>query len=166
MDAHCHAHAGRAVRHDAGEPDGRCRTPDGQRRHRRVGRHRHGGAHPELDQQNAQMLPMHRVVGENAVVEKLAAEEQAEEADADVEQQAACDEHANHRVRRDPAGIPHAVDEGVEDEPGAEDHPCLKAAAGPEVAVKLHIEGEEQNERHQELGGDAKDQMPAHGRSP
>jgi hypothetical protein len=42
---------------------------------------------------------------------------------------------------------------------GGEDHAGLEAAAGAEVAVELHIQREQQDERDQQLGDDPQDQV-------
>ena len=50
----------------------------------------------------------------------------------------------------------------VEDDAGGRDHAGLEAAARTEVAVKLHVQREQQDERDEKLGDHPQDQVVAH----
>jgi len=65
-------------------------------------------------------------------------------------------------MRHRPLGRFDAVDDGVEDHPRGYDHPGLKAPAGPEIAVQLHIEPEHEDERDEHLGADPQDGVEPH----
>ena len=111
------------------------------------------------------MLAVHRVVGEDVVVEIVAPQQQPGDADAGEDQHAEGEAGAQHVRRQHAAQIVEAEDEPVEDEPGAEDHAGLEPAARPVIAVELHVEREDQDERHQQLGDDAEDQEVPHASS-
>ena len=65
----------------------------------------------------------------------------------------------------DPLGRLDAEDETVENEGGGEDDPRLEPATRPEIAVELHVEGEQQDEGDEHLGDDAQDDLIVHASS-
>ena len=44
-----------------------------------------------------------------------------------------------------------------------QNHPSLESTSRTEVTMELHIQGEKQNERDQQLGHDPQDQVISHG---
>ena len=74
----------------------------------------------------------------------------------------------DHALRRDALGRVDAEDDGIQNDHAGGDHPGLESSAGPELAVELHVEGEEQDERQEKLDADAQDEIELHGapRSP
>src|SRR5690606_20386983 len=128
------------------------------RRHHRGDR----GAYAEFDQDDAQVLPVFRIRRQYVVVEKIATEQNAEQADPGIEQDAAGDAAAQEAVGNDAFGGVDAVDENEQDEGGSEDHAGLEPAARAHLAVKLHVQREQEDERHQESGDDAENDVVPH----
>ena len=96
------------------------------------------------------------------IVEKVLAEQQAGDPGARIDEHAERDHSLDQRLRRDPLRRIEAERDRKKDDHSGGDDTGLKAAARPIVAVELHIEGEQQNERQDELGADAKDEIEAH----
>ena len=111
-------------------------------------------------------LPCVASAGQRAVFEERAAADHAGDAHARIEQHAQAGDHHQEARGRDGAHRLRPEDEAVEDEARREDDAGLKAAARPVVAVHLHVEGEQQDRRDQQLRDHAQDQMLRHARSP
>ena len=97
------------------------------------------------------------------VVEEVAAEQQARDADAAIQQHAQRHHRLHQRFGHDLARICQAVDQRIQHHAGGADDAGLEPAAGAEIAVELHVQRKEQDERNQQLGNDAQDDVVSHG---
>src|SRR5690606_32764314 len=71
-------------------------------------------------------------------------------------------ETLNDALGSEPLGRVDTEDDGIEDQHTGGDDAGLEAAARPVLAVHLHIEGEQQNERQDQLDDDPRDQIELH----
>ena len=112
------------------------------------------------------MLAVSCVGGQRGIVQILAAQKHPGHAGACIDQHAQPDRRAGDGGRRDLPRVFHAVDQREEETGGSEDHAGLEAAARAEIAVKLDVEREQDDERRQQLGDDAQDDMLDHAPAP
>ena len=146
-----------------------------QRRHQRpsldegVEQRGHGAGHGDqdagLDQEDAEFVPMRGVVGKNGIVEIILSHDQPGDAGAGIDQHAERDHPFDQRLRRDALRRLKAEGDGEQDDHAGRDDAGLESAARAEVAVELNVEREQQDERQDQLGADAKDEIEAHDES-
>src|SRR5688572_14066103 len=82
--------------------------------------------HTELDPEDASMLTVHRVVREHEVVEVIAAEDEAGEAHARIQEDAEREECLDEPVGHDPPRLRQSVDQRIKDHRGGHDYSGLK----------------------------------------
>ncbi len=108
------------------------------------------------------MLAVDRIAVEHEVVEEIAAQQQADQADAGINQHA-CRHHRFHQPFGNHApGVSQAVDQRIENDGCGNDHARLEAAARTEVAVKLDIEREDQDEGQEYLRDNSQHEVALH----
>ena len=82
------------------------------------------------------------VMGEHVIVEVLASHDDAGETGQRIDNQSHWDQEPQGFRRQHLAGVINAVDQGVKNEGGCEQHPGLEPATGSVVAVKLNVKRE------------------------
>ena len=117
---------------------------------------------PSLDQEDPEFAAVRRVVRQYGVVEKVLAEQQPGHPGAGIDQHAQRHHDLDHALRRDPLGGVDTEDDGIQNDHAGRDHAGLEAAARPEFAVELDVEGEQKDERQEKLDADAQDEIELH----
>ena len=69
---------------------------------------------------------------------------------------------STRRLGHHAARIRETVDQCIEDNGRCNDHTRLEASAGTKVAVELHVQRKDEDERQEHLGDDPQDQIALH----
>src|SRR5690606_9204757 len=105
------------------------------------------------------MLPGNRIGCEHVIVKEIAPQQHARNAGAAVNQHAKRDQKQDGRFADDLARSLETENKRVKDEGGGKNHARLKATPGAEIAMKLDIEGENENEGNEQLGDNVRNNV-------
>ena len=125
------------------------------------GDHDAGDRHADacLNNQDAEMLALNGVVGQNGVIQEAAAHCHADHTDRGIGESAQRHQHARKPFRHQFAATRTAFNQRIENYPCGYERACLKTAAWSKVTMKLNIQAEQDDERHQHLADNAWDEM-------